>query len=65
MSGEESSEEEHYSSCAKKGDLVICLDTGSIGVILEERTTEWVVSFPYGTFVLDSEDFDVLKSGRT
>ena len=49
---------------ATKGDLVICLDTGSIGVVIAHRENEgWVVSFPHGNYVLDADDFDVLKSG--
>ena len=49
---------------ALKGDLVICLDTGSLGMILQyKKEGEWLVSFPHGNYILDSEDFDVLKSG--
>lgn len=62
MSGEKS-KDEPSSTRAKKGDLVICLDTGSIGVVLEVIRDAWVISFPYGTYQLDKEDFDILKSG--
>jgi hypothetical protein len=63
MSGEESNDE-HRSSNAKRGDLVICLDTGSVGVVLEERSDYWIISFPFGTYSFSDEDFDILKSGR-
>lgn len=49
---------------AVKGDLVICLDTGSVGIILERRAHNiYLVSFPHGVFPYEWEDFDVLKSG--
>lgn len=49
---------------AEKGDLVICLDTGSVGIILECRTLNtYLVSFPHGSFEYEWEDFDVLKTG--
>ena len=48
----------------KQGDLVICLDTGSVGIILEKiGQVQWLVSFPHGTYPLDRDDFDILKSG--
>lgn len=48
-----------------KGDLVICLDTGSVGIVLAERDFEnYLVSYPHGDFVVHRDDFDVLKSGR-
>ena len=47
-----------------KGDLVICLDTGSIGVVIEVRDNNgWLISFPHGNYILDVDDFDILKSG--
>ena len=49
----------------QKGDLVICLDTGSLGVILQDKGTDtYIISFPHGEHSYDIEDFDVLKSGR-
>ena len=49
----------------EKGDLVICLDTGSVGVVIASKTTgAYLISYPHGTFTFDREDFDVLKSGR-
>ena len=46
------------------GDLVICLDTGSIGLVMQrKREDEYLVSFPHGTYLVVREDFDVLKSG--
>ena len=60
MSGEISD----YKLIAGKGDIIICLDTGSIGVVLEVRAAdEWLVCFPHGNYVLGLDDFDVLKSG--
>jgi hypothetical protein len=50
---------------AIRGDLVICLDTGSVGIVLEEyrdRNT-YLVSFPHGAYRCEREDFDILKSG--
>jgi len=62
MSGEES--QSKPARRAEKGDLVICLDTGSVGIILERPTRNiYLVSFPHGTFPYEREDFDVLKSG--
>jgi len=49
----------------RKGDLVICLDTGSLGVILQDKREDvYTISFPHGTYSYDREDFDVLKSGN-
>ncbi len=49
----------------EKGDLVICLDTGSVGVVLNIRVDgRYVISYPHGEFPIDREDFDILKSGR-
>jgi hypothetical protein len=49
---------------AIRGDLVICLDTGSVGVILERHDNSiYLVSFPHGTYLYEREDFDILKSG--
>jgi|ETN02SMinimDraft_4_1059925.scaffolds.fasta_scaffold432503_2 rRNA pseudouridine-1189 N-methylase Emg1 (Nep1/Mra1 family) len=48
----------------QKGDLVICLDTGSLGIILQDKGVDvYIVSFPHGEYSYDLEDFDVLKSG--
>ena len=59
MSGEMSNQKPK----ALKGDLVICLDTGSIGVVIDLcDENEWMISFPHGNYPLASEDFDVLKS---
>ncbi len=50
----------------EKGDLVICLDTGSVGVVMAIRTSgAYLISYPHGSFVFDREDFDILKSGRS
>ncbi len=47
------------------GDLVICLDTGSVGIVIEQQDRNtYMISFPYGTFPYDRDDFDVLKSGQ-
>jgi len=49
----------------EKGDLVICLDTGSVGVVISLRTNGgYLISYPHGTYTFDREDFDILKSGR-
>ena len=49
----------------QKGDLVICLDTGSVGVLMALRTNDrYLISYPHGTFAFDREDFDILKSGK-
>jgi hypothetical protein len=49
----------------QKGDLVICLDTGSLGIILQDKGTDmYIVSFPHGEYCYDLEDFDVLRSGN-
>ena len=58
-----SGEERDRSLDAKKGDLVICLDTGSIGVVLKVREDNWLISFPHGNYLLNWGEFDVLKSG--
>ncbi len=63
MSGEENQGEEQ--TIVENGDLVICLDTGSVGVVLELVSYNiYLVSFPHGAFQYEREDFDVLKSGR-
>ena len=50
----------------EKGDLVICLDTGSVGVVLAIKASgAYLISYPHGTFGFDREDFDILKSGRS
>ena len=49
----------------QKGDLVICLDTGSLGVVLQCKGDAYMISFPHGAHTYDREDFDVLKSGRS
>jgi len=57
--------EERKHRRAIRGDLVICLDTGSVGIVLEEypdRNT-YLVSFPHGSYRCEREDFDILKSG--
>ena len=46
----------------EKGDLVVCLDTGNIGIILSIKDDDcYLISFPAGEWVVDREDFDVLR----
>jgi hypothetical protein len=56
--------EERKHRRAIRSDLVICLDTGSVGIVLEcQDRNIYLVSFPHGTFLYEREDFDILKSG--
>ena len=49
-----------------KGDLVICLDTGILGVVLQDKGKNvYMISFPHGVYPYAREDFDILKSGKS
>lgn len=46
-------------------DLVVCLETGEVGVVIGTVTENWYrVSFPSGVQVVEPEDIEVLQSGR-
>ena len=45
----------------EKGDLVVCLDTGNVGIILSIKDNCYLISFPTGEWIVDREDFDVLR----
>ena len=65
MSGDNDRSLEKELIQAVSGDLVICLDTGSLGIILNKKNDGmYVVSFPHGEHSYHFEDFDILKSGR-
>ena len=45
-------------------DLVICLVTGHVGIVIDIINDEWLrISFPAGIRVAESEDVEIFKSG--